>query len=476
MSVQEIDINLTRSSETAGNVPPQAVDVEEAILGSILLDETAMSRVIEIMDETSFYKESHRLIFLTMKRLYARSEPIDLITVTEELRKNNQLERVGGSFYITGLTEKLPSAANVTHYAKIVIDKSRLRRLIQVGNQMITMAFQETENVDALIDQVEQEVFKIAEDRTNKGFYHIYPLLHSTFEQIENYHHNAGGVTGIPSGYPSLDAKTSGFQNADFIVVAGRPSMGKTALVLSMARNVAVMFNRPVGFFSLEMSSLQLVMRLLCAEARVDANKVRTGTLPAADWPKLSISVGQLSKAPIYIDDTPSLNILELRARARRLRAEKQVELIIIDYLQLLTSNTRASASRQEEVAQISRSLKALAKELNIPVIALSQLSRAVEQRGGEKKPMLSDLRDSGSIEQDADMVMFVHRPDYYDANGPDPNVDPVPADIIIGKQRNGPVGEIHLTFFKKYTRFEELETHHTLNVPPPLPQDYPSF
>ncbi|MCB0834162.1 MAG: replicative DNA helicase [Bacteroidetes bacterium] len=457
-----------RVLELAGRIPPQAIEVEEAILGSMLMDDTAVSKVIDYLDESSFYKEAHRLIYQAMVRLFDRSEPVDLITVTEELRKSDHLDRVGGTYYISGLTQKVPSASNIQHYAKIIIDKSRLRKLINVGGQIVSMAFQDTEDVDTLVDQVEQQIFQIAQDRSDQGFQMLNPVLHRAFEQIESFHHKPGGVTGVSSGYRSLDQMTSGFQNSDLIIVAGRPSMGKTALVLSIARNVAIDYKKPVGFFSLEMSSLQLVMRLLCAEAQVDAHKVRTGMLPSNDWSKLSLGVGRLSNAPIIIDDTPSLSILELRARARRLKAERQIELLIVDYMQLVTASTRANANRQEEVALISRSLKALAKEIDVPVVALSQLSRAVEQRGGEKKPMLSDLRDSGSIEQDADLVMFVHRPDYYEHEGLSRGTEVVPAEIIIGKQRNGPVGEVSLGFIKKFARFVELDTNRGQEIPPP--------
>lgn len=454
-------------AEYAGRVQPQALEVEEAILGSVLIDETAFPRAIEFLDETAFYKEAHRMIFRIMLQLYEEAQPIDLITVSDRLKREGQLDRVGGSYFLTGLTQKVPSASNITFYSKIVLDKARLRRLIQVGAEITTQAFQETEKVDELIDGVEQQIFKIAEQKAGQGFQELNPILHKVFEQIESFHHKPGGVTGVSCGYKSLDQRTSGFQNSDLIIVAGRPSMGKTAFVLSVARNVAVMTSKAVGFFSLEMSASQLVMRLLCAEAQVDAHKVRTGMLPNHEWSKLSVSVGKLSKAPIYIDDTPGLNVLELRARARRLKAEKQIELLVIDYMQLVSATTRANANRQEEVAMISRSLKALAKELDIPVIALSQLSRAVEQRGGDKKPMLSDLRDSGSIEQDADLVMFVHREDYYATEALEREADVVKADIIIAKQRNGPVGDVPLGFVKKYARFVELETHRTHEVPP---------
>ncbi len=473
MSIPEEKSNII---EFSGRVPPQAIEVEEAILGSMLIDENAVGKIIDVIDETCFYKEAHRIIYQAMLGLYAQSQPIDLVTLTEELRKSNQLDRVGGSYFVSGLSQKVPSASNVQHYAKIVLDKARLRKLINVGSQIVTQAFQATEEVDDLVDQVEQQIFKIAEDKSRQGFIALNPVLHKAFEQIEHFHHQPGGVTGVTSGYKPLDQMTSGFQNSDLIIVAGRPSMGKTALVLSIARNVAVEANKPVGFFSLEMSSLQLVMRLLCAEAQVDAHKVRTGMLPPNDWSKLSTSVGRLSKAPIYIDDTPSLNILELRARARRLKVERQIEILIVDYMQLVNANAKSNANRQEEVAIISRSLKALAKELDIPVLALSQLSRAVEQRGGDKKPMLSDLRDSGSIEQDADVVMFVHRQDYYDQDEFNRQADVVPADIIIGKQRNGPVGEVKLGFIKKFARFVEIDTVRAQEVPPPYSRDEQPF
>ncbi|NUM80873.1 replicative DNA helicase [bacterium] len=462
--------------EFAGRVPPQALEVEEAILGSLLIDETALTKVADFLDESCFYKEAHRVIYGAMLKLYQAAQPIDLITVTEELKKENQLERIGGSYFLTGLTQKVPSASNIVHYSQIVLDKSRLRKLINVGSQIVTMAFQETEDASELIDNVEQQIFKISQDKSTQGFTALNPILHKAFEQIESFHHKPGGVTGITSGFKSLDGMTSGFQNSDLVIVAGRPSMGKTALVLSIARNVAVDAKKPVGFFSLEMSSLQLVMRLLCAEAQVDAHKVRTGMLPPNDWSKLSVSVGKLSKAPIYIDDTPGLNILELRARARRLKAEKQIELLVVDYLQLVSATTKSNATRQEEVAVISRSLKALAKELDVPILALSQLSRAVEQRGGDKKPMLSDLRDSGSIEQDADLVMFVHREDYYATEAMERQAELVPADLIIAKQRNGPVGDVKVGFIKKFARFVEIDLSHAQEVPPPSFRDDQPF
>lgn len=460
--------------EFGGRVPPQAVEVEEAILGAMLIDDTAASKVIDILDESCFYKGAHRHIFVAMKSLYEKSSPIDIITVSEELKTTRQLDTVGGTYFLSGLSQKVPSASNIENWAKIILDKARLRKLITVGSQIVSLAFEETDDVDTLVDSVERDIFRISEDKSRQGFQEMKKHLVTAFEQIEHYHNKPGGVTGVASGFRVLDMQTSGFQKSDLIIVAGRPSMGKTALVLSIARNAAVLAQKPVGFFSLEMSSLQLVMRLLCAEAEVDAHKVRTGMLPTNDWSKLSIGVGRLSKAPIYIDDTPALNILDLRARARRLKADKQIELLVVDYMQLVSATTRSNSTRQEEVAVISRSLKALAKELDIPVIALSQLSRAVEQRGGDKKPVLSDLRESGSIEQDADIVMFVHREDYYQQEQMDRQASVVPADLIIAKQRNGPTGTVTIGFFKNYAKFVEIEQHRAQEIPPSFSGEEP--
>ncbi|HMW33693.1 MAG TPA: replicative DNA helicase, partial [bacterium] len=379
MSVQEDQIN-GKILDYPGRVPPQATEVEEAILGAILIDEAAFTSIMDFLDESCFYKESHRIIYGVMKTLYLRSEPIDALTVTEELRRSNQLERIGGAYFITGLTNKVPSASNIATYTKIVLDKSRLRKLITVGGQIVNMAFQETEDVDTLIDTVEKQIFDIAQDKASQQFRPLNAILHDAFEQMDNYYNRPGGLTGVPSGFQSIDHITNGFQASNLIIVAARPGMGKTALVLNVARHAAVLHQKAVGIFSLEMSSTDLVTRLLCAEAEVDAQRLRSGNLPDKDYRKLHTSVNNLHKANIFIDETAGLNILDLRARARRLKAEHNVELLIIDYLQLINASVRSGANRQEEVALISRSLKALAKELSIPVIALSQLSRAVEQ------------------------------------------------------------------------------------------------
>jgi len=389
---------------------------------------------------------------------------VDVITLTEELSRRKQLEEIGGSYYLTELAESVPSAANVEHHARIVLEKALLRKLINVATNIITDSYSSQDNVFDIIDRAEQAIFSLAERRLRKGFQEIDPILHETFEEIERLHNRKGGVTGVPSGFQKLDEMTAGFHRSDFIIIAGRPSMGKTAFALSIARNAAVEHKIPVGIFSLEMASYQLAMRLLCAEARVNSHLLRTGRLPMSEWPKLSLAVGKLAASPIYIDDTPNLGILELRAKARRLKAEKDIGLLIIDYLQLIQGPSSVE-NRQQEISAISRSLKALAKELNIPVIALSQLSRAVEARGGDKRPMLSDLRESGAIEQDADLVIFIYRPEVYqqlyDEEG---NSLEGIAEIIIGKQRNGPTGTVRLAFIDDYAKFENLAMYEDID------------
>jgi len=438
-------------------VPPQSIEAEEAVLGAMLLDGEAVGKVIEMMGSSlAFYKESNRLIFDAMMQLFSESTPVDQLTVLEKLRNNGKLETVGGAYYLSELADKSPTSANVEFYAKIVLEKYVLRELIRTAGGIAERAYDSGEDVTNLLEEAEQDVFRLSESRLRGGFRPIDPILHETFEKIENMHGSAGGITGVPTGYKNLDNLTSGFQSSDLIIIAGRPSMGKTALALSIARNAALEYNVPVGIFSLEMSDYQLALRLLCAEARVDAHKVRTGTLKDDEWPRLSMKVGELAEAPIEIDDKAGISVLEIRAKARRLKAEHNIGLIIIDYLQLIAPPKGAN-NREQEISVISRSLKALAKELDVPVVALSQLSRAVEQRGKNKRPVLSDLRESGAIEQDADVVLFVYRPEWYgiteDEDGH--SLEGV-AEVIIGKQRNGPSGQaIRLSFIKKYARFE---------------------
>ena len=432
-------------------LPPQDIEAEMAVLGAMFLEKDAVGKAIETLDETCFYKTAHQKLFKVAIELYDHQEPIDVITMADALKKKGQLEEVGGNYYLIQLSEKVPSAANVEYYAKIVLEMALLRRLINVTTEITNRAYEHKGDVYGLLDDVKKEVFVLSDRRLKKGFVSIYQTMHETFERIESFHGKKGGVTGIPSGFTELDDKTSGFQNSDLIIVAGRPSMGKTAFCLNIARNASVDHGIPVGVFSLEMAAYQLAMRMLCSEARVDSHAVRTGKLPRDDWQKLSLSVGVLAEAPIYIDDTPAMNILEIKAKARRLKYEKNIGLLIVDYMQLV-HGPASSESRQQEISAISQALKALAKELNIPVIALSQLSRAVESRGGDRRPMLSDLRESGAIEQDADVVIFIYRPEVYGRTEEEGI-----AEIIIGKQRSGPIGTVKLAFVKEYVLFANL-------------------
>jgi len=440
-----------REESKIQRLPPQDIEAEMAVLGAMFLESEAVGKAVEILDESSFYKTAHQKIFKTAVELYDHQEPIDVITMADALKKKGQLEEVGGNYYLIQLSEKVPSAANVEYYAKIVLEKSLLRRLITITTTITNRAYDHKGDIYALLDSVEKEIFVLSDRRLKKGFVSIYQTMHETFEKIESFHGKQGGVTGVPSGFVELDSMTSGFQNSDLIIVAGRPSMGKTAFCLNVARNAAVEHGVAVGIFSLEMAAYQLAMRMLCSEARVDSHAVRTGKLPKEEWQKLSISVGILAEAPIYIDDTPAMNILEIKAKARRLKYEKNIGLLIIDYMQLV-HGPAGSESRQQEISAISQALKALAKELNIPVIALSQLSRAVESRGGDRRPMLSDLRESGAIEQDADVVIFIYRPEVYGRTEEEGI-----AEIIIGKQRSGPIGSVKLAFVKEYVLFANL-------------------
>ncbi|HDP98561.1 MAG TPA: replicative DNA helicase [bacterium] len=430
-------------------VPPQDIDAEMAVLGSMFLDLEAVGKVIGILkDESCFYKTAHQMIYAAAIELYDRREPIDVITLADMLKKKGQLEAVGGNYYLVQLSNKVPSAANVEYYAKIVLEKALVRSLIQVNTEIISRAFEYKGDVYQLLDEAEREIFILSERKMDKGFSLIYTTMHQTMELIQSFDGKKGGITGVASGFNKLDQLTSGFQKSDLVIIAGRPSMGKTAFCLNIARNAAVDYGVTVGIFSLEMSSQQLAMRMLCAEAKVNSHEVRTGTLPKYEWQKLSTTIGKLAEAQIFIDDTPAMNILEIKAKARRLKYEKNVGLLIVDYLQLVHGPEKAE-SRQIEISAISQSLKALSKELNIPVLALSQLSRAVESRGGDRRPMLSDLRDSGAIEQDADVVIFIYRSEVYGKTE-----TPGLAEIIVSKQRNGPIGTVFLNFIKEYALF----------------------
>jgi replicative DNA helicase len=464
-----------QSFPTEGRVPPQAVDVEMAVLGAMLLDKGAIAKALEILDDSSFYKPAHQRIFAGMMALFERSEPVDLITLVDELRRRAELDKVGGEYYLTELTTRVTTAANIEYHAHIILEKALMRQLISSSAEVVGRAYSETEDALDLLDEAEQKIFQISERRMKKSFVSMNTAVHQTMEMLESIHGKHSGVTGVPSGFTELDNYTGGFQNSDLIIVAGRPSQGKTALVLSLARNASILHEVPVAFFSLEMSNQQLVLRLICAEARVDAHSVRTGRLPEDEWRKLSTSIGKLYKAKIFIDDTPALSALEIRAKARRLKAEHNIGLIIVDYLQLMQGPKNAQ-SREQEISTISRSLKALAKELNTPVIALSQLNRAVELRC-DKRPVLADLRESGAIEQDADVVLFVHRPEMFGINTDENNESTEGmAEIIIGKQRNGPTGSARLAFIKQYARFENLTKFREAAFLPPEPAEDTPF
>jgi replicative DNA helicase len=433
------------------NVQPHSDDAEVAVLGSMLASKEAVSKTIQWLTPDHFYKNGNGQIFSTMLNLFEKGEPIDTVSVIDLLKKNKELEKVGGTYYITGLVESVPTAAHAERYAKIVLEKALLRRLILLSHDIAKEAYDDSQEIGDILDTVEQSIFSITQKRLKGGFTHIDPILVKTFEKLEQISLNKGSVIGVPSGLLDLDDLTSGFQDGDLVIIAGRPGMGKTALALSLLRNAALEGNVGVGMFSLEMANHQLAMRLLCAEARVDSHFVRTGNLPKTHWKNLSLAVGSLAEAPIYLDDTPALTVLELRAKARRLKAEHNIGMIVVDYLQLM-QGPKGVENRQQEISVISRSLKALAKELEIPVVALSQLSRAVEQRA-DKQPQLSDLRESGAIEQDADVVIFLYRPWVYSQDDEDEGI----AKIIVAKQRNGPTGSVEASFISKYARFENL-------------------
>jgi len=444
-----------------GKLPPQATDLEEAVLGSLMLEKDALTTVIDILQPKSFYKESHGRIFGAIQNLFQRSEPIDILTVTNELKRTGELEIVGGAYYISQLTNRVASAANVEFHARIIAQKYIQRELIRISTETIRDAYEDTADVFDLLDSAERSLFSVVEGNIRKNYDKMSTLIGQAIKQIETAKNQKSGVTGVPSGFTALDRMTSGWQNSDLVILAARPAMGKTAFVLTLARNAAVEFTKPVAVFSLEMSSLQLVQRLIASESELSSEKLRKGTLEEHEFQQLHAKIGRLSEAPIFIDDTPALSVFELRAKARRLKAQHDVSCIIIDYLQLMTvgGETRGSGNREQEISTISRSLKSIAKELNVPVIALSQLSRQVEARGGDKRPQLSDLRESGAIEQDADMVLFIHRPEYYgftvDAEG---NSTAGLAEIIIAKHRNGAVGSVNLRFVDRLAKFMDLD------------------
>lgn len=435
----------------ASRLPPQNIEAEQAVLGGIMIENDAINRVVEYIEVDDFYRESHRKIFRVMIELSEKGEPIDLVTLTDLLRSRGEVEEVGGSTYLSLLVDSIPTAANSANYAKLIREKSILRRLIQGATQIVTQGYEATGDVDQFLDHSEKIIFDIAQKRIKQSFFPMKDIVKEGFKMIEKLYERQELVTGVPTGYLELDRLTAGLQASDLVVVAGRPSMGKTAFALCVAANAAIQKKIPCAIFSLEMSKEQLAQRMLCMEGRIDSSKLRGGFLSENDWPMLTRAAGDLSEAPIFVDDSPAINILEMRAKARRLQKEHGLGLIIVDYLQLMRGLTPTD-NREREISEISRSLKALAKELHVPVIAISQLNRMVENRR-PPIPILADLRESGAIEQDADLILFLYREEVYDRESVNRGV----AEVIIGKQRNGPVGVVKLAFLSSFTRFENL-------------------
>lgn len=434
-------------------VPPQNIEAEQAVLGAMMIDKEAISKATEILRENDFYRQDHRAVYQVIVDLFSKNQAVDMVTVTEALKREGKLEDVGGIQFITYLANAVPTAANISYHAKIVEEKSLLRQLISVSTQIAGAGYEGTEDVNALLDNAERMILGVSERKISRDFAPIKEVVMSAVDRIDELYNKKGGITGIATGFIDFDHLTSGLQPSDLILIAARPSMGKTALVLNMAQNVAIREKKSVAFFSLEMSKEQLVQRMLCAEASIDSSRLRIGELEDNDWEKLIWAADSLSRADIFIDDTPGITVMEMRAKARRLKVEHNLQLIVIDYLQLMQgSGKKSGENRQQELSDISRSLKALARELNVPVIALSQLSRSVESRQ-VKRPMLSDLRESGALEQDADLVAFLYREDYYDKETENKNI----TELIIAKHRNGPVDTVKLFFHKQFTRFANL-------------------
>jgi replicative DNA helicase len=441
----------TNSPQIAEKLPPQNIEAEMATIGAMLINETAIAEVMEIVTEDYFYKEEHKIIFESIISLFDTRKKVDILTVSEDLNKKRLLEKTGGSSYLATLADFVPTSANVLHYARIVKEKGVLRLLINSATQIVSLAYKGDEEVSTVLDKAEKLIFEISDKRVEGGYLHIKEIIKDGIELIESLYHKKSHITGIPTGFTDFDIKTAGLQKGDLIIVAGRPSMGKSALATSMAEYAAVEEKIPIAFFSLEMSKEQLMQRFLCSQARVDMHKLRTGFLAPSEWPILTSAAGKLSEAPIFIDDTPAINIFELRAKARRLKAHHDIQLVLVDYLQMVRCMRRGD-SRQQEISEISQSLKALAKELSVPVLAVSQLSRAVESRT-DHRPQLSDLRESGAIEQDADVVVLLLREEYYNPTPENKGT----AEAIIEKQRNGPVGSVNLGFIREYMKFVNL-------------------
>jgi len=453
------------TEQAFSRVPPQAVPLEEAVLGAILIDSDAISNVIEFLKPACFYDRRNELIFEAAKLLFEKHQPVDLLTVTEELKRNNNLEEAGGNFHVAELTSKVTSSANVEYHARIIAEKYILREMIAISSRIQTDAFEDSADVFDLLDKAESELFDISQSYLSRSYQRMSSVVHEAYMELDRISKIEGGMQGVPSGFSNLDRITSGWQKSDLIILAARPSMGKTALALQLARNAAVDYNQGVAIFSLEMSTNQLANRLLSMEAEINGGKLKNADMAPHEWEQLRQSVERLGSAPIFIDDTPGINIFELRAKCRRLKKQHDIKLIVVDYLQLMTGpSDKRSSSREQEISQISRSLKGLAKELEVPVIALSQLSREVEKRGGAKRPVLSDLRESGAIEQDADIVAFIYRPEYYDLGAQGEHMDtpdgysPGESSILISKHRNGPTGDARVRFQKDFAKFEDWD------------------
>lgn len=440
-------------NELQDRIPPQNIEAEQAVLGAIFLEPSAFITASEILTADDFYRNAHQKIFQVFAKLNDAGKAVDLVTVAEELSATRQLEDAGGLSYLSELAASVPTAANIAYYAGIVAEKALLRRLIRTATHIAQESYTREDDVDELLDEAERSIMEVAQRKNAGDFKHIKDVLVSTYDNIEMLHNRKGDVTGIPTGFYELDRMTAGFQRNDLIIVAARPSVGKTAFALNIAQNVGTKTGENVAIFSLEMGAEQLVMRMLCAEGNIDAQRLRTGALTDEDWRKLTMAMGSLSNSGIYIDDTPGVRVTEIRSKCRRLKQEHGLGMVVIDYLQLIQGSAHSRENRQQEVSEISRSLKALARELEVPVIALSQLSRSVEQRQ-DKRPMMSDIRESGSIEQDADIVAFLYREDYYEQDTENKNI----IEIIIAKQRNGPVGTVQLAFVKEYNKFVNLE------------------
>ena len=438
-----------------GKIPPHDIEAEQAVIGSMLTDKDAIMSAVETLKPEDFYREDNKIIYEAILNLYNRAEPVDIITLKTELQSMKQLETVGGLEYIAELPDKVPTTANVEQYIKIVEERSALRALIKTANDLISLGYDQTQDVEDILDTAERKIFDVIQNRNQKGYSSIKDILVDSFTQLEQLYNQKQHITGVPTGFADLDFITAGFHKSDLIIVAARPAMGKSAFALNLATNAAVRYNTPVAIFSLEMSKEQMTNRILCSEAMVDSNKVRTGKIEDDDWQKLAEASGNLSQAQIFIDDTPGISVMEIRAKCRKLKLEKNIGMVVIDYIQLVQGSSKRNGSREQEISEISRSLKILAKEINVPVIALSQLSRSVEQRP-DHRPMLSDLRESGAIEQDADIVMFLYRDDYYNSDTDKKNI----AEVILAKHRAGSTGTVELLWLGNYTKFANLDKY----------------